>query len=136
MQTFLPFTDMQASVKALDYRRLGKQRIEVVQMLKALLGLNKGWRNHPATLQWRGYESALCEYGLYACAEWISRGYVDNTAPVLLQLITPNANTLPPWWGGKLHDYHKGHLYRKDNIYYAQWRAYVLEPYSYFPQRA
>ena len=36
MQTFLPFKSFHDSAKCLDYRRLGKQRVEVLQLLKAL----------------------------------------------------------------------------------------------------
>ena len=50
MQTFLPYPDFKQSAACLDYRRLGKQRVEGVQILKKILGeksLNgkpyKGW---------------------------------------------------------------------------------------------
>ena len=66
MQTFLPYPDFKQSAACLDYRRLGKQRVEGVQILKAILGeksLNdkpyKGWLNHPATLMWKPYPIAL-----------------------------------------------------------------------------
>ena len=66
MQTFLPYPDFKQSAACLDYRRLGKQRVEGVQILKAILGeksLNgkpyKGWLNHPATLMWKPYPDAL-----------------------------------------------------------------------------
>ena len=36
MQTFLPYKDIQKSVKCLDYRRLGKQRVEAMQILKQI----------------------------------------------------------------------------------------------------
>ena len=49
MQTFLPFKSFQKTAKCLDYRRLGKQRVETMQILKALSQENYGWKNHPAT---------------------------------------------------------------------------------------
>jgi hypothetical protein len=79
MQTFLPFPSFEQSLQSLDYRRLGKQRVETKQILMALLGESKGWVNHPATKMWRGHEHALAEYGLLSCREWKSRGYKDNT---------------------------------------------------------
>ena len=36
MQTFLPYPDFRQSAACLDYRRLGKQRVEGVQILKAI----------------------------------------------------------------------------------------------------
>ena len=64
MQTFLPFSSIRRSVSSLDNKRLGKQRVEVLQILKALSGETKGWVNHPATAMWRGYEDALVFYGV------------------------------------------------------------------------
>ena len=37
MQTFLPYPDFAASAAALDDRRLGKQRVEALQVLRALV---------------------------------------------------------------------------------------------------
>ena len=59
MQTFLPFSDFEKSAKALDYRRLGKQRIEAYQIWKVLTGQTTAWKNHPAVKMWQGYEQAL-----------------------------------------------------------------------------
>jgi hypothetical protein len=36
LQTFLPYPDFAASAQALDQRRLGKQRVEALQVLRAL----------------------------------------------------------------------------------------------------
>ncbi len=36
MQTFTPYADFDASVQALDQKRLGKQRVEVIQIVRAL----------------------------------------------------------------------------------------------------
>jgi hypothetical protein len=64
MQTFLPYPDLKKSFEVLDYRRLGKQRVEAMQILNILLSDKKsgGWVNHPAVKMWRGYEDALCVY--------------------------------------------------------------------------
>ena len=56
MQTFLPYDDFVKSAKVLDYRRLGKQRVEAMQLLKAISGQG-GWRNHPAALMWKNIAS-------------------------------------------------------------------------------
>ncbi len=38
LQTFLPYADFAASAAALDWRRLGKQRVENLQIMQTLLG--------------------------------------------------------------------------------------------------
>jgi hypothetical protein len=48
MQTFLPYSSFEESARILDYRRLGKQRVEAWQILRSLDGITKGWSNHPA----------------------------------------------------------------------------------------
>ena len=78
MQTFLPYADYEQTARVLDYRRLGKQRVETFQLLNALDGLTKGWATHPAALMWRGYEASLALYGVVICKEWKRRGYKDQ----------------------------------------------------------
>jgi len=78
MQTFLPYSDFEKSVQVLDYKRLGKQRVEAAQILDVLEGRKTGWRNHPAVKMWAGYTDALRAY-LRACIlEWQRRGYKNN----------------------------------------------------------
>ena len=60
MQTFLPYDDFVLSLDCLDYRRLGKQRVEAMQLLNAMKREKGGWINHPATKMWRGYEKKKC----------------------------------------------------------------------------
>jgi hypothetical protein len=122
MQTFLPHETYAESAAVLDRMRLGKQRVEAWQILRALTGETKGWVNHPATVMWRGYENALCEYGIAICAEWQSRGYKDT----LLDKFTDNlAHFAPvkPWWLSfePLLASHRSNLYRKDPIHYSRY---------------
>lgn len=78
MQTFLPYgSDFEMTAFCLDMQRLGKQRVETFQILKALT-VGGGWVHHPATKMWRGYEEALAFYGATMCREWIGRGYQDT----------------------------------------------------------
>jgi hypothetical protein len=110
MQTFLPYPDFAASVRALDSKRLGKQRVEAWQILKTLWGAAQGWRNHPAVKMWRGYELALSSYYNAALTEWISRGY-RNT---MLHMPTVPRPVLPPWIGdAAFHLSHQSNLIRK-----------------------
>jgi hypothetical protein len=118
MQTFLPYDDLVKSARCLDYRRLGKQRVEAKQILNALQpGSTSGWRNHPAVRMWRGYESALTQYMNVCIAEWVVRGY-RNTMPIL----HVDNVVLPPWFGGVIHASHRSNLLRKDPAFYASYR--------------
>src|SRR4051812_49870546 len=56
MQTFLPYAGFTASAEVLDPKRLGKQRVETLQVLRGLTLPTYGWRHHPAVKMWRGYE--------------------------------------------------------------------------------
>ena len=84
MQTFLPYADFAATARALDPRRLGKQRVEAIQVLRALTVPGYGWRRHPAALMWTGYEEALVRYGLEICRRWCDLGHDDTCAGTLL----------------------------------------------------
>src|SRR5512141_1971536 len=80
VQTFLPYADFAESAKALDPKRLGKQRVETIQIVRALTRETYGWRNHPAVLMWRGYEEALGRYGLTMVDAWTGLGFADTCA--------------------------------------------------------
>jgi hypothetical protein len=116
--------DYSKSVKSLDNKRLGKQRVETYQILKALLGESKGWTNHPATRMWRGHEFQLYEYQTATCAEWSRRGFKDTVIESTKNLIMekgvrPTYNA-PDWASNKaLAITHRANLYLKDPIFYA-----------------
>ena len=46
VQTFLPDPDFVATARLLDGRRLGKQRVEALQILRALHRQSYGWKAH------------------------------------------------------------------------------------------
>jgi len=48
VQAFLPFADFADTAAVLDSPRLGKQRVETLQILRALELPEYGWQNHPA----------------------------------------------------------------------------------------
>ena len=121
MQTFLPYPDFKESAKYLDYRRLGKQRVEVLQLLNSFHKPNyKGWKNHPAREMWRGYENALVMYGQAICNEWLSRGYKDTCFGKITAHYNGNLNSELPSWVGRedIHLSHKSNLIRKYPEYY------------------
>jgi len=132
MQTFLPYPSFTQSASTLDSRRLGKQRVETIQILKALNAPSYGWQNHPATRMWRGHSSALSAYGLAICDEWLSRGFKDTCRDKILSFSTPDFPSLPPWLGDEpFHASHRSNLLRKDPQHYAQfgWTESPTLPY-------
>ena len=117
MQTFLPYADFDKTAECLDYRRLGKQRVEVLQILRTLNAppeASSPWRNHPAVLMWNGYTEALVEYGLAICEEWVSRGYKDNCFAKISDFSWGDEIKNPPWLGKEeFHSSHRAALLRK-----------------------
>lgn len=125
VQTFLPYPDFAASAKALDRQRLGKQRLEALQLLQVLRGVEgrTGWRNHPALLMWKGHANALAMYGIAICREWRRRGYQDTLLPRFEALVDRSEGFRRPTWFGRpeFHAAHRGNLLRKDPAFYGQY---------------
>lgn len=128
MQTFLPYPSYAQSAQSLDNKRLGKQRVECLQILKALTLPTYGWKNHPATKMWRGCEWALWEYSRAVCYAWLERGYKDTCQQKMLNLVTDNLRLFnlserrPPWLGDEaIHASHRSNLLRKDPEWYGQF---------------
>lgn len=122
MQTFLPYPDFQKSLEILDYKRLGKQRVEAKIILDILVGntRNSRWRNHPAVLMWRTYDIALTLYYNISIIEWTKRGYKNN----MQTLKIPNShNIIMPYWFGhkEFHLAHQSNLLRKNYQYYIKY---------------
>ena len=128
MQTFLPHSNFQQTAEVLDYRRLGKQRVEGMQIIKTILNPEaKGWKNHPIVIMWTPYVQALMLYTNTMINEWIKRGYNNN-----MKLYEINSLTMPHWLGNKeFHASHKANLLRKDYKYYSQfgWKENLESPY-------
>jgi hypothetical protein len=146
MQTFLPLPDVEKSLVCLDYRRLGKQRVETKQLIKSmvledpsllqhlhadavrrlvdngsihdLVGGIKGWVNHPAREMWRGHIGALAIYHDCSIIAWKARGYKNN----MPFLSAPGKHKMPVWFGDEeFHASHRSNLLRKDPIWYGKF---------------
>ena len=135
MQTFLPYSDITESLRVLDDKRLGKQRVETFQIINAITGRPKldgtpykGWLNHPCSVMWRKHVPLLKEYLNASIDEWVSRGfkntmdYEDIDGPV----------TYPEWWGNKkFHSSHRANLLKKEPEFYNKygWTEDPSDPY-------
>lgn len=135
MQTFLPYPSFLQTARCLDRQRLGKQRIEAVQILHTLKYRKGGWKNHPAVKMWDGYRAALGMYALTICQEWLNRGYVDNQIPVIMELAGKNhheVRKLPPWLGKeRFHRSHQSNLVRKFPEHYRRYFPNVPDNLQY-----
>lgn len=144
MQTFLPLPDFRASLETLDRGRLGKQRLETLQLVEVVIGgrvsprtdggfdvvpyveddyrrFVRARRNHPACRMWDGHLEALATYGATSCLVWRERGYNDTTHGKLAfvaanrQLCANDIAFYPPWFGDDAFHYaHRANLVRKD----------------------
>ena len=121
MQTFLPIEDFEMSAKTLDNKRLGKQRVEVLQILQALIE-GVGWKHHPATKMWQQNTNALIRYGQAICDEWTARGFIDTVKDKILKYYDPSKTAEVPVWFGRdeFHASHRSNLLRKDKEFYSK----------------
>jgi hypothetical protein len=132
MQTFTPYADFEKSLRTLDLKRLGKQRVEVIQIVRALTVPGYAWSSHPAVLMWKGYEEALGCYGLTSCEVWTERGFADTCAATIIADLRAAGtaeirsyeelaavDALPPWlFDEAVQLSHRSSLLRKDPEHY------------------
>ena len=139
MQTFMPYDNFEESAKCLDYRRLGKQRVEAKQIIDLLEKYDAGidisklpWGNHPAVRMWIGYTISLKDYYNDILSEWISRGY-NNNMPFLFTMLPKLYNIKKPEWFGRpdFHDAHKSNLLRKDKEFYGKYNWDIPDDLPY-----
>jgi len=127
VQTFLPYRNYARCAAVLDRQRLGKQRLEARQILSAnLRGEGAGWRNHPVTVKWRGFELSLAKYGMAVCTEWSRRGYRDEQYDWFLDRHIEleeagNVDASPPWITDAMCSIHRAALLGKDLKWYEQF---------------
>lgn len=127
MQTFLPYPSFVRSAQVLDDKRLGKQRVEGLTILRTILEDRKAWRNHPAVRMWRGREGALWMYTLEVCWEWTKRGFKDSVVKKMGEMKEfeelPSSAFVDPEWLGRedFHLSHQSNLVRKDPVHYRRF---------------
>ena len=116
MQTFICESNITLSMSRLDFRRLGKQRVEAKQILRALRDTSYGWQKHPAVRMWRGSEATLRGYYNLALREWTRRGY-QNYMPEESDATYEAPTFATP---GFIRS-HRSNLLRKDPTWYRQF---------------
>jgi len=118
VNTFMPYDDMTKSLACLDNKRLGKQRVETYQLIRAISGVSRGWLNHPAAKMWYYHLDALKLYFNISLIIWVSRGFKNTMQPYDL----PEEIELPSWFGDDaVHASHRSNLLRKDSVHYSKF---------------
>ena len=131
MQTFLPYSSFEKSLRCLDRQRLGKQRVESFQILNILTMQTdkKGWINHPAVLMWKGFEKALKLYYNINLRLWEEKGYKNIR---LFPMVIIGKVVFPDWLGNEdFHASHRSNLLRKNSDHYGKfgWKESPDLPY-------
>jgi hypothetical protein len=132
MQTFLPYASFEESARCLDSKRLGKQRVEVLQIVRAIGGYTKGWQSHPAVIMWWKNVPALIHYGFAICDEWVRRGFKDTCRAKLAEYLTTTEIVMPSWFGNeRFHASHRAKLLLKNRFFYSYygWKEHPSLPY-------
>lgn len=128
MQTFLPYKDFRKSLECLDFRRLGKQRVESSQILDCLLGKKSGWKNHPAVKMWSKSLSALTSYYNLSLDVFAERG---GRNIILKHKDINDLIVMPCWLTDEFCSAHRSNLLRKDEKIYRKygWTELADKPY-------
>lgn len=130
MQTFITYSTLEECAAVLDYRRLGKQRVEALQIEEAIV-YGTGWCDHSASRMWEDWIPFLRQYRRFITLEWCWRGYrnampiprLDRRAPV------------PDWWGHpRLMRSHRAALLHKDYDFYSHYWRLTPELNYYWPE--
>jgi hypothetical protein len=122
MQTFLTHYNenielaFRRTASDLDWQRLGKQRVEAYQILRAIMGFSKGWTNHPCTKMWRDNYVLLELYHDVMIDEWVTRGYRNTMKKYYGHWKQWPA--APEWFTPELVVSHQSNLIRKKPEHY------------------
>lgn len=141
MQTFFPYKDPQKIAQCLDTKRLGKQRVEAIQIAKACL-YGGGWKSHPIVKMWKGYEKYLLKIYLWEMmVEWVRRGYNNyKCLQEYLNIIFSDDNLFfdyepikkPKWINNnRLIRSYRSNLVRKDPAHYRKYFPEVPDSLEY-----
>ena len=119
MQVFVPYPSPIDVAKCLDKKRLRKQIIECDQILKAITGESKAWKNHPVVKMYLHNSAWLKFYR--DCLLSFQDGYLDwaqDRSDYADQLFRP------PFLTKSFCDQHKRRLYTKAPELYPQFATY------------
>lgn len=126
MQSFVTDSCLLTCVKNLDNKRLGKQRLEGLQMLNSIYsGSTRGLFHNHCTKMWKNHPLALQAYINFCIQEWIFRGF-KNT----MKIFPEYSEQMPDWFYWKsLQRSHRANLLRKNLAFYKD--KFIKTPQDY-----
>lgn len=114
MQIFIVGSPLETA-QVLDPRRLNKQVIETVQIVKTIIGESDAWKNHPVVKMYTAHWDWLILYK--ETLKSFLNGDLDNA-----KFLSKEADRYrPDFHIQAFFDQMKRRLYTKDNNYYSQW---------------
>lgn len=114
MQIFIIGSPLETA-KVLDPRRLNKQIIETIQILRAISGQSEVWKNHPVVKMYRSHWDWLILYK--ETLKYYVNGDLENA-----KFMSNEADKQrPDFLDQNFFDQMKRRLYTKDPGYYSQW---------------
>jgi hypothetical protein len=124
MQTFLPYPNFKKSLACLDNKRLGKQRVEALQLY------NDKYTNHPCYTMWADHKDALALYINICLDEWEERGF-KNSLVSKIKINKSIMNIIIPDWVNdpRLNVSHQANLLDKDYEFYKKYN-WNVKPHS------
>jgi hypothetical protein len=137
MQTYVTDLNMRKNADNLDFRRLGQNRVEALDVLCLNLELSQYYRpayweflvqrysNHPVVHMWKGHGAYLHFYTYYLLKKWRKLGYSNakcwpkwKEISILFPHNIAYYGGPPPWLTPEFVDMHRAYLIRKDPGYY------------------
>ena len=137
MQLTMPFKNFKATAAVLDSRMLVDQIQSAAEMIDAIREKKGPMRHMPDVQAWRfnvdavrGYLWALLDEHEHRFPEL--RQLQAHLRPVALDAFVPDVTLVPGWYNwAPYHDGQCGHLFRKDQTAYAQFRHHAAAPRIY-----
>lgn len=131
VNTFVLTNCPKETMKLLDTKRLGKQRVEAKQIINVIENKDGsvGWKNHPIVKMWENHVDGLKYYFNCAVDEWILRGYKNTMEKYEIKEVDDPL----PWWffNKQVQMSHKMSLLRKDPGYYSKYFNEDPEYYNF-----
>lgn len=117
VNTFIISDSPRICASLLDYKRLGKQRVEAKQILDTIQNPS-GWKNHPVCHLWKDNIDGLKYYINCMIDEWIRRGYKNTMEKYDISF--KEEKDILPWfyYNKQIQNSMKAALLRKNPEYY------------------
>lgn len=126
MQVFIPYPEPIKVAECLDKKRLLSQIREAKQIIAAIEGSSKAWRNHPVVKMYQPHKKWLECYK--NTLELYSKGFVETA-----KLASDEARVFKPiWLTEKLCITHRRRLYKKNPTHYEAFAKYGFSDLNFY----